>query len=415
MRDVYIVGVGMTRFFKWLDRGIKDLSKESVTEALNDAGLQKEQIEAAWFANSTWGFLQGQDQIRGQVALNALGFHEIPITNVEGACGGGSQAFHNAWLGVTSGVYECVLAMGTEKLYDFDKRRSFKALDPGTDMEKRKEMHDGWINRLQELGIKVPMEEFEKAGVEQGGMMTLYACMVLYHMNKYGTTQRQLALITSKAHQLGALNPKAQFQKTMTVDEVLGARQVSYPLTVPMCAPLGDGSATAILCSADFLKKMKSPNPVKILASVFGSSTPRTFDDNDNAIERRLSEKAYNIARLGPDDIDVLEVHDAACFGELKMTEQLGFCKPGEGGPFAESGATNLGGKIPINPSGGLISRGHPLAATGLAQIYELTTQLRGKAGKRQVEGARVGMNENGGGMVYFEEASMGINILEKV
>jgi len=224
-----------------------------------------------------------------------------------------------------------------------------------------------------------------------------------------------LALITSKAHQLGALNPKAQFQKTMTVDEVLGARQVSYPLTVPMCAPLGDGSATAILCSADFLKKMKSPNPVKILASVFGSSTPRTFDDNDNAIERRLSEKAYNIARLGPDDIDVLEVHDAACFGELKMTEQLGFCKPGEGGPFAESGATNLGGKIPINPSGGLISRGHPLAATGLAQIYELTTQLRGKAGKRQVEGARVGMNENGGGMVYFEEASMGINILEKV
>ena len=246
-------------------------------------------------------------------------------------------------------------------------------------------------------------------------MMDIYAYMIRWHMKEYGTTQHQLALITSKNHWHGSMNPKAQYQKEMTVEEVLAGKPILYPLTAPMCAPLGDGSAAAILCSADFLKKMKSPRPVKVLASVYGSSTPRCFDEPDKGIEVRLAAKAYNIAGVGPEDVSLLEIHDAASFGELKMTEQLGFCKRGEGGPFAESGATTLGGKIPVNVSGGLISRGHPLAATGIAQIYELTTQLRGEAGKRQVDGARIGMSENGGGQIYFEEASMGIHILEKV
>ncbi|OPY75788.1 MAG: acetyl-CoA acetyltransferase [Syntrophorhabdus sp. PtaU1.Bin058] len=414
MRDVYIIGVGMTRFFRWLDRSIKDLANEAVSDALTHAGIEKQDIEAAWFANSTWGFLQGQDQVRGQVALGAMGIHKIPITNVESACGGGSQALHNAWLGVSSGAYECALAVGAEKLYDADKRRSFQAIETGTDRENRGAIDKLWINRIHELGIDVPLDNFEKAGVDRGGMMNFYACMVRWHMMKYGTTQRHLALITSKAHRLGAMNPKAQFQKAMTIEDVLAARPVVYPLTVPMCAPLGDGSAAAVLCSEDFLRRMTSPKPVKILASVYGSNTPRAFDESEKAIEVRLSQKAYNIAGVGPEDVDVLEVHDAASYGELKMTEQLGFCGPGEGGPFAESGATMLGGKIPVNPSGGLISRGHPLAATGIAQIYELVTQLRGEAGARQVEGARIGMSENGGGMVYFEEASMGIHILER-
>ncbi|MCL6479292.1 MAG: thiolase family protein, partial [Peptococcaceae bacterium] len=261
----------------------------------------------------------------------------------------------------------------------------------------------------------IPAEDLEGSGINRSGMMDIYAYMIRWHMKKYGTTQRQLAVISAKNHWHGSLNPKAQYREAMSTEEVLAARPVVYPLTVPMCAPLGDGSAAAILCSADYLKRLKSSRPVKVLASVCGSSTPRPFDEEDKGIEVRLANKAYNMAGVGPEDIDLLELHDAAAFAEIKMTEQMGFCKRGEGGPLAESGATMLGGRIPINVSGGLISRGHPLGATGVAQIYELVTQLRGEAGKRQVKGAKLGMAENGGGQIYFEEASMGIHILEKV
>lgn len=416
MRDVYIVGVGMTRFFKWLDRGIKDLSRESITEALKDAGIRKEQLEAAWFANSTWGYFDGQDQVRGQVVFGSLGIHKIPVSNSEGACGGGSQALHGAWLGVASGAYESAIAVGTEKLYNENKAKSFGAIATGTDVENARQMLDGWIKRLQEVGIEMPEEDLpDPDNKSRSPMMDVYAYNIRWHMKAYGTTQHQLALITSKNHWHGSMNPKAQYQKDMTVEEVLSGKPVLYPLTAPMCAPLGDGSAAAILCSADFLKKMEAPRAVKVLASVFGTSTPRYFDESEKAIEVRLSTKAYDIAGVGPEDVSLLEIHDAASFGELKMTEQLGFCQRGEGGPFAESGATRLGGKIPVNVSGGLISRGHPLAATGVAQIYELVTQLRGEAGKRQVQGARIGMAENGGGQIYFEESSMGMHILEKV
>ncbi|GAB6155069.1 thiolase family protein [Desulfosporosinus burensis] len=411
--DVYIIGVGMTRFGKYLDRSIKDLTKEAIGEALLDAGLQQEDLQAAWFANSTWGFFEGQHQLRGQVALGAMGIHEIPVFNVESACGGGAQGLHSAWLGVASGAYDCTLAVGTEKLYNQDKVKSFQAIGTGTDVENVETMFAGWIERLNKLGI--PTEALEGSGVNRSGMMDIYAYMISWHMKKYGTTQRQLAVITAKNHWHGSMNPKAQYQEAMSIEEVLAGRQVAYPLTVPMCAPLGDGSAAAILCSGDFLKGLKSSRPVKVRASVYGSSTTRTFDEEDKAIEVRLAKKAYNISGLGPEDINLLEVHDAAAFSEIKMTEQLGFCKHGEGGALAESGATTLGGRIPVNVSGGLISRGHPLAATGVAQIIELVTQLRGEAGKRQVEGARLGMAENGGGQLYFEEASMGIHILEKV
>jgi acetyl-CoA acyltransferase len=417
MRDVYIVGVGMTRFFKWLERGIKDLTRESVTEALNDAGLQKDQIEAAWFANSTWGYFEGQDQVRGQVALGAgLGMYGIPISNCEGACGGGSQAMHGAWLAVASGAYECAMAVGSEKLYNENKAKSFGAIGTGTDVENKNQMINAWLKRLKEVGIETSAEDVvDQSNPTRSPMMDIYAYTIRWHMKTFGTTQHQLALVTSKDHWHGAMNPKAQYQKEMTVEEVLAGKPVLYPLTAPMCAPLGDGSAAAILCSADFLKKMKSPRPVKILASVFGSNTPRFFDEPDKGVDVRLSQKAYNMAGVGPENVSVLEIHDAASFGELQKTETLGFCKLGEGGALAESGATTLGGRIPVNVSGGLISRGHPLAATGVAQMYELTTQLRGEAGKRQVEGARIGMSENGGGQIYFEEASMGIHILEKV
>jgi acetyl-CoA acetyltransferase len=210
------------------------------------------------------------------------------------------------------------------------------------------------------------------------------------------------------------MNVNAQFQKEMSVDEILAGRIVSWPLTVPMCAPIGDGSAAAILCSADFLKKLKSPRPVKIIASVLESGTDRSIDQENQDIACRVSRKAYDMAGVGPKDIHVAEVHDATAFGELHQSEALGFCPMGEGGPFAESGATKLGGKIPLNVSGGLESRGHPIGASGLGQIHELVTQLRHEAGPRQVKNCRLALAENGGGNIAFEEAAMGFHILER-
>jgi acetyl-CoA acetyltransferase len=243
--------------------------------------------------------------------------------------------------------------------------------------------------------------------------MDAYAMGARWHMNKYGSTKRQLAVICSKNHFHGSLNPNAQFQEPMTVDEVMNAKPVTYPLTVPMCAPVGDGAAAAILCSEKYLKKLNGARPVKILASVLGSGSGRDLDGED--IGERLSKQAYEIAGVGPNDLSLAELHDATAYGELHQYEAMGFCAPGEGGPLAESGATTLGGRIPVNTSGGLECRGHPIGASGLAQIVEVVTQLRGEAGKRQVEGARIGLTENGGGNLGVEEASMTIHIFEKV
>jgi acetyl-CoA acetyltransferase len=211
------------------------------------------------------------------------------------------------------------------------------------------------------------------------------------------------------------MNPYAQFQKKMSVEEILAARLVSWPLTVPMCAPIGDGAAAVIVCSEDFLKRLKNARPVKILTSVLGSGTNRPLEAEAQDIAVRLSRKAYNIAGVGPEDINVAEVHDASSFGELHQTEAMGFCKFGEGGHYAESGATTLGGKMPVNTSGGLISRGHPIGASGIGQIFELVTQLRHEAGDRQVKNCRLALAENGGGNLGFEDAAMGIHILERV
>jgi acetyl-CoA acetyltransferase len=205
----------------------------------------------------------------------------------------------------------------------------------------------------------------------------------------------------------------SQYQNPMTVEEVLADKPVAYPLTRSMCAPVGDGSAAAIVCSERYLRKLNGVRPVKVRASVQGQGADRDLDGVD--IGERLSGEAYETGGVGPDDIDTAELHDATAFGELHQTEAMGFCPIGGGGPYAESGATKLGGAKPINTSGGLECRGHPIGASGLAQIYEIVTQLRGEAGARQVEGARIALAENGGGNIGVEEAAMCIHILESV
>jgi acetyl-CoA acetyltransferase len=417
MRDVYIIGAGMTRFGKHLERTEKDLTAEAVNLALADAGVQASDIETAWLANTMWGYFNKQYSITGQVALRPLGLQGIPIINVENACAGGSSALHGVWMGVASGLYECGLAVGVEKLYSEDKKKTFMAYSAGVDVSRIDEHFAAWREVLDGLKLDIPADQDNAAaaGQSRSAFMDVYAGWCRWHMATYGTTQRQLAIIASKNHFHSTMNPYAQYQVDMSVEEVLAGRSVLYPLTVPMCAPVGDGSAAAVICSGDYLKKLTGARPVKIRASVLTSGTDRAITDEINDIAARTSRQAYEIAGVGPQDIDLAEVHDATAFGELHQCETLGFCPQGEGGPFAESGATRLGGKIPINVSGGLESRGHPVGASGLGQIFELTTQLRHEAGQRQVEGCRLAMAENGGGNLGFEEAAMAIHILERV
>ncbi len=419
MRDVYIIGVGMTQFAKHFEKSVKDLTEQALALTLADAGVPKEEIEAAWFSNAGWG-AQGQTSIRGQVALRRPGIMGIPITNVENACAGGATALHEAWLGVTSGLYECTLAIGTEKMYvqTESKEKSFEGFWGGTDVETVQEQMASMKKAAEALKDVAPKGEevdLEGAGKNRSVFMDFYSLGARAHIAQHGTTQAQLAFISAKNHFHSSMNPNAQYRKDMSVADVLAARTVSWPLTVPMCAPVGDGSAAAVLCSEEYLKKLDSPRPVKILASILGSGTDRASGDWKKSISVRLSRKAYERAGLGPEDISVAEVHDATAFGELHQTEMLGFCEYGEGGRFAETGATRLGGKIPINTSGGLQSRGHPIGASGLGMNHELVTQLRHEAGARQVEGCRLALAENGGGSLGGEEAAMGVHVLERV
>ncbi|MBW2322042.1 MAG: thiolase family protein [Deltaproteobacteria bacterium] len=371
--DVYIIGVGMIKFGKWLDRSIKDITGEALELTLKDCGLTREDIEAAWFSNTMWGMYSFQHSIRGQVALTANGLEGIPVTNVENACASASTALNGAWTAIKAGLYDCLLAIGAEKLYDEDRAKVMRSFMAGTDVEEMMET----VARLREAEKKHREKEAKGKGVDveqekAGGhsaFMDFYAAGARAHIKKYGSTQRQLAAIASKAHNNSTLNPLAQYTFPQTVEQVLQDRVVSYPLTRAMCAPIGDGAAAAVICSERFLKKHPSDRAIKIRASVLQGGN-----------------------RNGPADIS----ERAAAFGEISQLESLGFCPPGEGGIMAERGETALDGKIPVNPSGGLISRGHPIGASGLAQIYELVTQLRGEAGKRQIKNHRIAMAENG-------------------
>ncbi len=403
--NVYILGVGMTKFGKWLDRGIKELTGNALDEVLKDSDLSRKDIEAAWFSNTAWGIYTFQHAIRGQVALTANGLDRIPITNVENACAGGSTALHGAWTAIKAGLYDCVLAIGAEKIYDTDQAKVMGSFLAGVDVEDAT------------AGINSPEKESGNDQTEQkdkkkkhSNFMDFYAEGARAHMEKFGLTQKQLAIVAAKAHNNSTLNPFAQYTFPQTVEQVLDDRIVAPPLTRAMCAPIGDGAAAAIICSEKFFKTHPSSRAIKIRASVLQGGARTAPND----ISQRVSKQAYEITGIGPEDIDIVEVHDATAFGEIAQIEALGFCPDGEGGVFSESGATALDGKIPVNPSGGLISRGHPIGASGLAQIYELTTQLRGEAGKRQVKKHRIAMAENGGGTLGAGEVAMTIHILEK-
>lgn len=455
----------MLRFGRMPDRGIKSLTGEALTLALADAGLDARRIESAWFANSGWGANGGQDSIRGEVALRAAGMGAIKVVNVENACAGGATALHGAWLDIASGEHEVAIAIGAEKLVQSSRLRTFASFLGGMDVEAlpsllamARSLGDGapapkpapalrpsrrvrrgrWASiralpsMLRDAMVIADRYHLDLAALAKdaarsrlragfrgdGGrspFMDVYAIAARRHMAQFGSTARQLAVIAAKNRQHGSLNPLAQVQRAMTPDEVLVDALVASPLTRAMCAPIGDGAAAAIVCSERFARTHGLSRAVRIRASVLTSGARNDIDRDDGevGIAERASRRAYEIAGLGPDSISLAEVHDATAFGELHQAEALGFCAEGQGGAFAESGATRLGGRQPLNTSGGLESRGHPIAASGLAQVHELVTQLRGEAGPRQVQRARVALAQNGGGFLGAEEAAMGIHVLE--
>ena len=369
MRDVYVAGIGMTRFAKQPGRTLKDLTAEAVTAALKDAGQPAGGVRSCYFGNAVAGSITGQEMLAGQFLLRPLGLGEIPVFNVENACASASTAFHLAWQAVATGMHDVVLAVGAEKMTHPDKARSFAAIGGSVDVET------------------APADQ--PAG--RSFLMDMYAGAALRYMERTGTTRADLARVVVKNHRHGQLNPAAQYGGELTVEQVLAAREIVWPFTLQMCSPISDGAAAALLVSRDLCPA--GPG-VTVLASAARSAPV----DGMASVTSLASAAAYEQAGLGPADLDCVEVHDAAASAELVIYEQLGLAEPGGGPALIRSGSTDLGGSRPVNTSGGLLARGHPIGATGLAQIVEAVVQLRGMAGGRQVPRARIALTQNAGG-----------------
>jgi acetyl-CoA acetyltransferase len=404
-----IAGVGMTAFGKHMDRGLKSLGAEAVLAALDDAGLEKGQIEAAWVGNAAAGLVTGQECIRGQVVLRSIGMGKLPVVNVENACASASTAFQQACAMVTAGLYDVVLALGVEKLHHPDKRKSFAAFSGAVDVEALAGLLAALGKGAAGAGAGAASEG---AGEKRSMFMDIYAAAARAHMKRYGTTVRQFAAVAAKNSYHGSLNPRAQFREALSIDEVLAAPMIAEPLTRPMCSPIGDGAAAVVIVSERKARELGVSRPIGVVSSVLRSGWDREGDEL--GVAELCAREAYREAGLGPGELDVVELHDASAPAEVIAYEALGLCGPGDGGKLVESEATRLGGRIPVNTSGGLLRKGHPVGATGLAQVVELTEQLQGRSGARQVERAMVGLAQNGGGALGSDAAAMCVTILAR-
>lgn len=415
MRDVYVLGSSTTRFQRWPDRTHDELAREAVLDALKDAGLTEGSGLGAAVVGNCALHLFGQPNIRGQVLLLPLirDGHlpaTMPIVNVEAGCATGGVAFEGAWMAVASGQVELALALGVEK--------TFLPQAP----QKMLELFEGGLDQLHpETWRALYAEAAPLCGMpfeprpERITILDAAALSASWHMQRYGTTARALAHVSSKNHAHGVKNPNAQYRQAMSVDDVLTDKPVVGPFTRAMCAPIADGAAAVLLCSRDFLARHDgrwSRPAVRLAATVLANGTRQRPDEPP--VTKFAALKAYDKAGIGPGDIDVAEVHDATAFAEIAALEALGFCREGLGGPYSESGATALGGERPVNTSGGLESKGHPLAASGLAMVHEVALQLRGMAGERQVPGAEWGLVHNAGGLIGFDEATCAVAILQR-
>lgn len=389
MRPVVILGVGMHPFGRYPALRLRDLVRVACWDACKDAGIRPDGIQIAYFGNSIAGILTGQEGIRGQIGLREVGIARIPVINVENACASGATAFREAWMAVASGLYEIALAVGAEKMFCGDTQRTLAALETSADVEV-----------MGGRGLQ---------------FSALNAMRLKLKMAMYGWTVDHFARVAAKNHRNGSLNPYAHHRIPYTAADVLASRPIADPITLLMCSSISDGAAAVILACSDVGRK----RGVQPLISVAGSGlrsgnfTDGTTDGR-SAVEMAASE-AYEMAGIGPEDVDVADVHDAVAPAELIRCEELGLCSPGDAVRLLEQGETEINGRIPINPSGGLTARGHPIGATGIAQIIEITWQLRGQAGERQVKRrTRVGLAQNSGGHVEGDNAIVGVHILKR-
>jgi acetyl-CoA acetyltransferase len=360
-----IAGVGMTPFDKHPERGVVDMGTEAVYLALKDAGIQPAQVDACFFANILAGHLFG-DFTLGQHVFWEVGINRVPVVNVENACTSASTALYLGFNMIAAGQAEVVLVAAAEKMY---------VPDAGL-------VNSGYTELDTLLGLVAP---------------ATFGIRAMRHMHEFGTTRRQLAMVAVKNRRHAQYNPLAQFRQPVTVEEVLNSPMVADPLTRLQCCPIADGAAAAVLCSSSLGKPLG--RAVNIDAVVLRSGNYHNPQDLVRwETIRQTAGLAYEKAGIGPGDLDVAECHDAFTIGEILDYEALGFCEPGAGGKLVEDGYTALGGRLPVNPSGGLLSRGHPVGATGLAQVVEIVSQLRGETAQRQVEGAKVGLTQNMGG-----------------
>jgi acetyl-CoA acetyltransferase len=384
-----IIGAGMTPFGKHVDKSLKDLGGAAIADALNDAGIDRQDVEAAFVANALASVVTGQVSIVGQTVLRANGFDRIPVFNIDNACASGGSALHLALAYLQAGFVKTALVLGVEKMYSAQRGLAYRALNGAADAEF-----------VAAQGIDPDKESvFVKA---------VYPERLKRYAAQHGLDPTTLARISVKNRNHAASNPVAQFRDPISVEQVLASKTITAPLTALMCSPIGDGAAAVILSTRDIPTRGRA---VQVLGSAVGMGA--AAGTGGSTVEL-VAKRAYAQAGVGPADIDVAEVHDATAFTELLAYEQLGFCDPGGGVRLVEEGTTSLGGRMPVNTSGGLESRGHPVGATGLGQVVELVSQLREAAGERQVKGARVALAESAGGFTAGDTAAVTVTILGK-
>ena len=387
MKGVAIAGIGMTQFGKQVGRGVRSLALAAIEDAITDSGLASDRIERIYFGNAISGIISQQEMIRGQVALRHQALGKVPLFNIENACASGGSAFSLACEAVASGAVEVALAVGAEQMNHIDKSRPFNALRGSTDIEEIGESEPGEISANSLL-------------------MNYYAAVAQRYLDEYGAEAKDFARVAVKNRNNASLNPLAHLRAPQSLEDVLASRMIVAPLSLPMCSPVTDGAAAIIVCSDKVAASLAQPTVQVRASSVASGAAGHPVDD--------ATAKAYATTGIGAQDFDVIELHDAAAPAELMQYHEIGLCAKGEGFKLIRDGSTELGGSTPVNTSGGLLSRGHPLGATGCAQIVELVHQLRGTAGARQVEGARLALAVNGGGWLDGTYALAIATILER-
>jgi len=398
-----IAGVGMTSIGRHMDRTLSSLAEEAVLRAVDDARVPLHGIQAAWVGTVGAPMITGQVCIVGQIVTRRLGIGGIPIVNVENACATGSTAFQQACSMVSLGACDVALALGVEKMHHPDRQRTLLVLRGGADVDAPAEI-------LSFLGEE--SKACSAVGDRRSLFMRIYARWAQDYMARSGATVRDFAKVVVKASQYAHHNPAAQVKAVVDEADVLDAPLIAVPLTRLMCSPIADGAAAIIVVSPAAARRLGVSRPVRVLASLIASGadapTPNPGVSEAAAIE------VYKEAGASPGDLDCAELHDASAPAEMMLYEDLSLCAKGEGPGLIRDGATAIGGRIPVNTSGGLLRKGHPLAATGIAQLHELVHQLRSRADKRQVPGARLALAHNAGGFLRGDAATVTLTVLAR-